>query len=119
MKPFLILIALFALVLPMSASASERAELQVKKGETTVLTLRFSGNSLAFFDQIPTQLTSVLREHGIDCCASQTRISESAWRCCHGKFVISASSARLQNLLAAAFNGPHFTNGKALKAACL
>jgi hypothetical protein len=106
MKTSLILLALFALILPISASASENAELQVKKDNTTVLTLRFSGNSLAFFDQIPTQLTSVLREHGIDCCSSQTRISESAWHCCHGKFVISSSSAHLQNVLAAAFNGP-------------
>jgi hypothetical protein len=110
---------LAVLLLPLSAFADERSELQVKRDNTTVLTLRFSGKSLDFFAQIPSQLTSVLRDHGIDCCTAQTRISESAWRCCHGKFVISSSSPRLQSLMAAAFTGPQMSEAKALKAACL
>ena len=61
MKTSFVLVALSALLLPLSASAGDRAELCVKKDRTTVLTLRFSNNSLAFFDRIPTQLTSVLR----------------------------------------------------------
>jgi hypothetical protein len=110
---------LAVLLLPLSAFADERSELQVKRDNTTVLTLRFSGKSLDFFAQIPSQLTSVLREHGIDCCTAQTRISESAWRCCHGKFVISSSNPRLQSLLAAAFTGSEKLEAKGPKAVCL
>jgi hypothetical protein len=117
-RPF-ILLALAVVLLPLSGFAGERSELQVKRDNTTVLTLRFSGKSLDFFDQIPSQLTSVLREHGIDCCSAQTRISESAWRCCHGKFVISSSNPRLQNVLAAAFGGTQYSSTQAPKGACL
>jgi hypothetical protein len=34
------------------------------------------------------------------------RITESAWKCCDGKFSIIASDARLQSVLAAAFTAP-------------
>jgi hypothetical protein len=106
MKRQLILLAIAAfLVIPICASANERAQLQVKRDDTVVLTLRFSDGSLALFNEIPSQLISVLREHGIDCCSSQQRVNEALWRCCHGKFAISSSDTRLQSLLAAAFTG--------------
>jgi len=98
----LIALALFAS--PVTAWA--QAELKVKRDDTTVLTLRISENSLRFFSEAPAQLIAVLRDHGINCCAAQVRINEAAWKCCDGKFSIIASDARLQTVLAAAFNAP-------------
>gem|GEM_PF-6853175 len=107
MKHQLILYTIAILLLvPMSASADNKAELEVKRGNATVLTLRFSDKSLTFFEQQPSQLPAVLREHGIDCCSSQTQISEALWKCCYGKFSLISSSARIQSILTAAFNGP-------------
>lgn len=107
MKRQLIICAVLVLLaLPNSAWAENAAELQVKRDNTIVLTLRFSDRSLSFFTELPSQLTAVLRERGIDCCSSQTRISETVWKCCHGKFVIISSDSRIQSVLTAAFNGP-------------
>ena len=105
MKRFVILLAAFFSLAPISAWA-DKAELQVKRDDTTVLTLRFGENSLRLFGEVPSQLTAVLREHGIDCCKSQMRISETAWKCCHGKFSIISFDARIQSVLEAAFKGP-------------
>ena len=106
MKRTLILLSAIVLFLPATSAWADKAILQVKRDDTTVLTLRLGENSLRLFDEVPSQLTAVLREHGIDCCKSQTRISESAWRCCHGKYSIISFDARVQSALEAAFKGP-------------
>ena len=101
------LILLSAIVLFSSRTTwADPAQLQVKRDDTTVLTLRFGENSLRLFSEVPSQLTAVLREHGIDCCKSQMRISETAWKCCKGKFSIISFDARIQSALEAAFKGP-------------
>jgi hypothetical protein len=106
MKRSLILAAiLIFFVNPVSAWA-DKAELRVTRDDTTVLTLRFGDNAVRLFGEVPSQLTAVLREHGIDCCQSQMRISENAWKCCHGKFSIISFDARIQSALEAAFKGP-------------
>jgi hypothetical protein len=106
MKHALILVAAIVfLAHPLSARA-DPAQLQVIREDTTVLTLRFGENSLRLFGEVPSQLTAVLREHGIDCCKSQIRISETAWKCCHGKFSLVSFDARVQTVLEAAFKGP-------------
>jgi hypothetical protein len=107
MKRQLILCALgLLLVVPFCSAAGYRAEIQVKRDNTTVLTLRLSDGTLAFFTELPSQFTTVLRERGVDCCSSQTRISATEWKCCHGKFVIISTDSRVQEMLTAAFNGP-------------
>ena len=108
MKPCLLL-AIAILGLPIYASAEEASELCVKQNDKTLLTLRIAPRSLAFLAEHPSQLTTILRERGIDCCSPQTRISEGVWECCHGKFVISSTSPSLQDVLVAAFNGPKVT----------
>jgi hypothetical protein len=94
------------LIVPISSAEDYRPELRVKRDNTTILTLRFSERTLAFFNEMPSQITAVLRERGIDCCSAQTRINATAWKCCHGKFVISSEDSRIQEMLAVAFNGP-------------
>lgn len=107
MKRHLILCALgIFLAVPISSAADNRAEIQVKRDNTTVLTLRLSAGTLAFFNELPSQFTAMLRERGIDCCSSQTRISATEWKCCHGKFVIISADSRVQEMLTAAFNDP-------------
>jgi hypothetical protein len=108
MKRQLILCALaILLVVPLSSAAEYRPELQVKRDNTTILRLRMTNGSLAFFNEVPSQLTAVLRERGIDCCSAQTRISATEWKCCHGKFIIVSQDTRVQELLTAVFNGPN------------
>ena len=109
MKRKLILLAFITVpfLTPISASA-EVAQLKVKRDSTTILTLRISDKSLNFFCDNPAQLTAVLRDHGVDCCSSQTRVSETVWKCCHGDLSIISSSARLQSVLDAAFSGQKF-----------
>lgn len=107
MKRQLILCALgILLVVPFCSAAGNRAEIQIKRGNTTVLTLRLSDGTLAFFTELPSQFTAVLRERGIDCCFSQTRISATEWKCCDGKLAIISTDTRVQEMLTAAFNGP-------------
>jgi hypothetical protein len=106
MKRLLILVAAVFFFANASSAWADKPELQVKRDNTTVLTLRFGENALRLFSEVPSQLTAVLREHGIDCCTSQLRISETAWKCCHGKFSIVSSDARIQSALEAAFKGP-------------
>ena len=104
MKRYLLVLALSALLIPNFAFAGEATELKVKQDDKTVLCVRISPRSLAFLAEHPAQLNAILREGGIDCCLEQTRVSESIWRCCHGKFVITATSAELQGVMVAAFN---------------
>ena len=105
LHPTLLAIALLSII-PTSALANNAGYLEVKRDDKTVLTMRFSEGSLKFFDEVPTQLTAVLRERGIDCCLAHTRVSETVWKCCHGKYSLISSSARIQNVLSAAFNEP-------------
>ena len=106
MKRSLILLAAVLFFVNPNSVWADKAQLQVKRDDTTVLTLRFGENSLRLFGEVPSQLTAVLREHGIDCCKSQIRISETAWKCCQGKFSIVSFDARIQSALEAAFKGP-------------
>ena len=103
MRRTLILLTAIILFSHASSAWADKAILQVKQDDTTVLTLRLGENSLRLFDEVPSQLTAVLREHGFDCCKSQTRVSESVWRCCHGKYSIISFDARVQSALEAAF----------------
>jgi hypothetical protein len=106
MKPYLILLALAALFLTAYAPGAEASELSVSQDTKTVLKVRISPRSLAYLAEHPAQLYAILRDGGIDCCSSQIRVSDSVWRCCHGKFVITASDPELQGVMVAAFNGP-------------
>ena len=107
MKRQLILCSLaLLLVVPLSLAAEYRAVVQVKRDNGTILTMRISYGSLAFFLELPSQFTAVLRERGIDCCSSHTRIDATTWRCCHGKFVITSADSRVQEMLTAAFAEP-------------
>ncbi len=105
LHPALLAIAVLSII-PISARADDGGYLEVKRDDKTVLTMRFSVGSLKFFDEVPTQLTAVLRERGIDCCRAHTRVSETVWKCCHGKYSLISSSARIQSVLNAAFNEP-------------
>ena len=105
LQPTLLAIALL-FIIPASALADNAGYLEVKRDDKTVLTMRFSVGSLKFFDEVPTQLTAVLRERGIDCCRAHIRVSETVWKCCHGKYSLISSSARIQSVLNAAFNEP-------------
>lgn len=106
MKRTLLVLAAVVFFLNPNSAWADKAQLQVKRDDSTVLTLRFGENSLRLFGEVPSQLTAVLREHGIDCCKSQIRISETAWKCCKGKFSIVSFDARIQSALEAAFKGP-------------
>lgn len=106
MKFRLILIAIAVLILPQYVLAGDAGYLSVMQNDKTVLTLRISDRSLAFLAENPSQLTTILRERGIDCCLSHTRISEGVWRCCHGKFVITSPSRPIQDVMLVAFNEP-------------
>ena len=106
MKLRLLLIAIAAVILPRYASAGEAGFLYVMQNDKTVLTLKISDRSLAFLAENPSQLTTILRERGIDCCLSHTRISDGVWRCCHGKFVISSPIPTIQDVMRIAFNEP-------------
>ncbi len=96
-------LVLAALVLSTYSAAGE--ELSVSENDKTVLTLRISPGSLAFLAEHPSQLTALLQQHGVNCCSAQVRVSESVWRCCHGKFLIKSESPAVQEVLVAAFNG--------------
>ena len=105
LHPRLLAIALLS-ILPTGALANPAGFLEVKRDDKTVLTMRFTEGSLRFFDEVPSQLTAILRERGIDCCLAHTRISDTVWKCCHGKYSLISSSARIQSVLTAAFNEP-------------
>jgi hypothetical protein len=106
MKRSLLVVAVTFFLFNLASARAGQAVLQVKRDNATVLTLRISDNSLRFFGELPSQLTAILRENGVDCCASNTRINATSWKCCHGKFVIVSSDAPVQEVLAAAFNQP-------------
>jgi hypothetical protein len=106
MKRQLILCAFgILLFVPFCPAAGNPAEIVVKRDNTTILTLRLSDRTLAFFTELPSQFTTVLRERGVDY-SSQTRISATEWKCCHGKFLIISTDSRVQEMLTAAFTGP-------------
>jgi hypothetical protein len=106
MKRLLIAVVAALFLLNLASARAGTALLQVTRDQTTVLVLRISDNSLRFFGEVPSQLTAVLRERGIDCCASQTRINATSWKCCNGKFLIVSYDPRVQAVLDAAFTGP-------------
>jgi hypothetical protein len=106
MKRFFIVVVASLFLLNLASARADKAILRVTRDNTTVLTLMISDNSLRFFGEVPSQLTAVLRERGIDCCASQTRINAASWKCCNGKFTIVSYDARVQAVLDAAFTGP-------------
>lgn len=106
MKRLLLLVVTSVFFLNLASARADKAILQVTRDKETVLILRISDNSLRFFGEVPSQLTAVLRERGIDCCASQTRLNANSWKCCNGKFLIVSYDARIQAVLDAAFNTP-------------
>jgi len=66
-------------------------------------TLDFTGEQYATFVKSPDKLPTALKQKGVECCAPQTKVSETVWQCCDKTTIIVAPNRRASILLDAAF----------------